>query len=84
MSPWTSLLTVAAPADEVITWIKVERPQLDIVGLVLGAFSLAGALVLTAMALGVVLGLTLIYRRRDEPSRRPRLDLHRHPAGEPS
>jgi hypothetical protein len=67
---------VAFHTEEVITWIKVEHPKLDIVGLILGAFSLTGALVLAAMLLGVLLGLTLIYRRRTEPaSLRPRLDI---------
>ena len=62
-------------AEEVVTWIKVDHPKLDIVGLILGAFSLTGALVLTAMGLGVAFGLTLIYRRRHEPELRPPLDI---------
>jgi hypothetical protein len=47
-----------------VTWVHVERPKLDLVGIVLGAFGLAGALALLALGLGVGLGAVLILRRR--------------------
>jgi hypothetical protein len=47
-----------------VTWVHVDRPKLDLVGLVLGAFGFAGALALLALALGVGLGVVLILRRR--------------------
>jgi hypothetical protein len=68
------LLLASRPA---ITWVKIEHPKLDIVGLVLGAFSLAGALLLLALSLGILLGVTLILRaRRQQPwHHQTRLDL---------
>jgi hypothetical protein len=47
-----------------ITWVVVERPKLDLVGIVLGALGLAGFLAVLACALGVGLGIVLILRRR--------------------
>ena len=54
-------MVLATPA---ITWVKVDRPRFDLVGVVLGALGTAGALALAAMALGVILGGALILRRR--------------------
>ena len=54
-------MVLATPA---ITWVKVDRPRLDLVGIVLGALGTAGALAVAAMVLGVVLGAVLILRRR--------------------
>jgi hypothetical protein len=65
--------------EQVITWIAVEHPKLDIVGLVLGAFSAAAFFVLSAMGLGVIFGITLILRRRRQPDLHTRLDLVDHP-----
>jgi ABC-type spermidine/putrescine transport system permease subunit II len=53
-------------AAEVVTWIKVERPTLDLVRLVLGSFTIAGLLVATALLLGTAAGIALIVRRRRE------------------
>jgi len=39
-----------------VTWIKVEKPTFDLVGVVLGSFKLAGVLLVVALALGLVLG----------------------------
>ena len=47
-----------------VTWIKVEKPTIDLVGVVLGSFRLAGVLLVVAFALGVVIGITLILSRR--------------------
>jgi hypothetical protein len=60
---------------EVVTWIVVDHPKLDVVGLVLGAFSAAGFFIVSALALGIVFGISLILRRRHETNLHPNLDL---------
>jgi hypothetical protein len=47
-----------------VTWIKVEKPTFDLVGVVLGSFHLAGVLLLVALVLGVLFGAALIRSRR--------------------
>jgi hypothetical protein len=47
-----------------ITWIKVERPKFDLVGVVLSSLGLAGLCAVLALGLGVVLGVVLILRSR--------------------
>jgi hypothetical protein len=54
-------MTSIGPA---VTWIKVEKPTFDLVGVVLGSFRLTGVLLLVAVLLGVVLGASLIRSRR--------------------
>ncbi|HUL75924.1 MAG TPA: hypothetical protein VL691_01565 [Vicinamibacteria bacterium] len=54
-------MTSIAPA---VTWIKVEKPTFDLVGVVLGSFRLAGFLLLAAFVLGLVFGAALIRSRR--------------------
>jgi hypothetical protein len=67
-----------------ITWIKVEKPTFDLVGVVLGSFQLAGVLLLVALVLGLLSGAALIRSRRGRPSRlldrvSLHLDAHGHP-----
>jgi len=50
-----------APA---VTWIKVEKPTFDLVGVVLGSFRLTGVLLLVALVLGLALGTGLVLSRR--------------------
>jgi ABC-type phosphate transport system permease subunit len=52
-----------------VTWIRVEKPTFDLVGLILGSLKLTGFVVLIALALGIGLGLALILRRRSRPPR---------------
>jgi hypothetical protein len=59
-------LLLAAPS---ITWVKVQKPVFDLVGVVLGSFALAGACVLVALAFGIALGLGFILHRRRVPAR---------------
>ena len=56
-------------AAETVTWIKVQKPTFDLVGVVLGSFALAGVCVLVALALGGVLGLGFILRSQRVPPR---------------
>jgi hypothetical protein len=60
-----------------ITWIKVEKPTFDLMGLVLGSFELAGVLLLVAVVLGVILGGSLILSRR-RPGAPPLDDVSLH------
>ena len=54
-------------AKQTVTWIKVEQPTFDLVGVVLGALSLAGLCALIALVLGIALGVGIIVRRRTRP-----------------
>jgi hypothetical protein len=51
-----------------VTWIKVEKPTFDLVGVVLGSFKLTGVLLVFAVALGLAFGAALIYARRRSPT----------------
>jgi len=62
-------LTLLPLAAESVTWIKVQKPVFDLVGVVLGSFVLAGVCVLVALTLGAVLGLGFILRNRRLPPR---------------
>jgi hypothetical protein len=62
-------LTPSLLAVQTITWIKVQRPTFDLVGVVLTSFAVAGICVLIALALGAVLGLGFILRSRRGPAR---------------
>ncbi len=62
-------MTLLYAAAETITWVKVQKPTFDLVGVVLTSFALAGVCVLVALALGGVLGLGFILRRRRLPPR---------------
>ena len=52
---------LAAPT---VTWIKVEKPVFDLVGVVLYSLGLAGLCALIALALGSAFGIALIVRSR--------------------
>jgi hypothetical protein len=63
--------------EPVVTWIKVEKPTFDLVGVVLGSFYLAGVLLVVALALGLVGGAALIRsRRRPLPTPLDAVSLH--------
>jgi hypothetical protein len=53
------------PGESVI-WIKVSKPTLDLVGLVLSSVGATSILIGIALLLGVALGLSLILRRRHQ------------------
>jgi len=65
--------------EPVITWVKVEKPSFDLVGLVLGSFRLAGFLVLLALLFGGLIGVIFVaWRRRRRPAPLPLSDVSLH------
>jgi hypothetical protein len=63
-------MTALAMATQTVTWIQVEKPTFDLVGVVLGALGLAGLLAAVALVLGTVFGVGLILRHRQETTSR--------------
>jgi len=59
-------LALAQPG---VTWIHVEKPTFDLVGVVLSSVKLTGILLLVAIVLGGILGVSLILYRRRRPPR---------------
>jgi hypothetical protein len=68
-------VTILQQVQEQVTWVKVDPPTLDLVGLVLGAFSLAGVLVGIAFGLGILFGLLRILHARSRSAWGDRLSL---------
>jgi hypothetical protein len=54
-----------------LTWVKVDKPVFDLVGVVLSSFKLAGLVAGVALLLGTLLGLFLILRQRAAQGRLP-------------
>jgi hypothetical protein len=57
---------VTAPTPEVVTWIRVQKPALDIVGIILGSIAATTLLSLLALLLGA-LGAVGLIRHRNRP-----------------
>jgi hypothetical protein len=54
--------------EPAITWIKVEKPTFDLVGVVLGSFKLVGAMLVAAVIVGILVGgVFILARRRSAP-----------------
>jgi ABC-type dipeptide/oligopeptide/nickel transport system permease component len=51
-------------ALESVTWIKVEKPVFDLVGVVLSSLGLAFLCAVISFILGIVLGAYFVARRR--------------------
>jgi ABC-type dipeptide/oligopeptide/nickel transport system permease component len=51
-------------ALETVTWIKVEKPVFDLVGVVLNSLGLAFLCAVVSFSLGIVLGAYFVVRRR--------------------
>ncbi len=70
-------------AAETITWIKVQKPAFNLLGVIMGALAVTGVLVLCAIVLGVLLGVVTIIRRQRRPpepgEQIVRLHLSTHP-----
>jgi len=47
-----------------VTWIRVEKPTFDLVGVLLSSLELTGFILAVALVLGILLGVSLIRRRR--------------------
>jgi hypothetical protein len=69
------MLLLQEPA---ITWIKVEKPTFDLVGVVLGSFRLAGTLLVVACVFGLLVGGLLILARRRKTLGPPLDDVSLH------
>jgi hypothetical protein len=52
------------PQEPTITWVKVEKPSFDLMGVVLGSFKLAGVILVAALLVGIVVGVLLVLSRR--------------------
>ena len=65
-------MLIVDPPPGSVTWIKVERPVFDLVGVIVSSLSLALILFLLALFLGCLAGLAIIrYRRRHEAENAP-------------
>lgn len=65
-----TLAAVAAltfSAAETVTWIEVQKPVFDLVGVVLYSLGLAAVCAFIAVGLGIVLGAIFIARSRRHP-----------------
>jgi len=62
--------------EPVVTWVTVEKPTFDLVGLVLGSFHLAGVLLVVAFAVGLLSGILLIRSRRRPDAEPADVSLH--------
>ncbi len=51
-------------AAETVTWIKVEKPVFDLVGVVLSSLGLAFLCAAISFTLGIALGAFFVVRRR--------------------
>ena len=49
-----------------VTWVKVQHPTLDLLGLLVGSLELTGVFAVIASILGLALGLAFIMRKRLE------------------
>jgi len=56
-------MTLPTPTPGSVTWIRVEKPAFDIIGLVLGSIAATAVLAAGALLLGVAVGFLLIRRR---------------------
>ena len=71
-------------ALETVTWIKVEKPVFDLVGVVLSSLGLAFVCALISFVLGTALGAYFVARRRRQArSWAEDISLHLADAGPP-
>ena len=70
------ILLFAARVVETITWVRVEKPVLDLVGIVLGSLGLAAVLAAGASVLGILFGWLRIRRGQRRPAPLKAVSLH--------
>jgi ABC-type spermidine/putrescine transport system permease subunit II len=70
-------------ALETVTWIKVEKPVFDLVGVVLSSLGLAFICAVVSFVLGLALGACFVARRRRQ-SRPWAEEISLHLAGPPT
>ena len=66
-----------------VTWVRVQKTVLDLVGLIVGSLELTGVFALIALALGTSLGLFFIVRKMRRPHRLPGDDVSLRSDGAP-
>ena len=64
--------------EPVITWVKVEKPTFDLVGVVLGSFKLAGFMLVGALLIGICVGGVFVLARRRSRMGPPLDDVSLH------
>lgn len=47
-----------------VTWVKIEKPVFDLVGVVLSSLGIAAVCIGVALGLGIAYGVAIILRRR--------------------
>jgi hypothetical protein len=62
-------------ADQVVTWVHVPKPTLDLVGIVVGAFVGAMFCAVVALFMGSALGAFFIARNRRREDSSPTVSL---------
>jgi len=70
------------PPGHVVTWVKVDHPVFDLVGVILSSLGLTGIVIGITVAMGSVVGLYLIRRGRRLAGRPPGGDLALHLAAD--
>lgn len=61
--------------EPVITWVKVEKPTFDLVGVILSSFKLAGFMLVGAVIVGVAIGTVLVLAKRRRGDTAPLEDI---------
>ena len=60
-----------------VTWIQVQRPQFDLFGVLVSSLQITGGLLVLALVLGSITGVTLLWlRRRQDRSPLEPVSLH--------
>lgn len=69
-------MTVLPLLAETVTWIKVQKPTFDLVGVVLSSFGIAGICAGVALVLGIALGIVFVRRTRERTAFDRHVALH--------
>jgi hypothetical protein len=70
-------IALLAVVKQTVTWVRVEKPSFDLVGVLLSSLGVTAALIVLALAVGAVIGLLRVRRvRSQEESALDRISLH--------